>query len=90
MMESKKRGRIDIVGSILKVCIKDDTKTHIMYECNLNYEQVEYYLRLLVNRRLLEKRARLPDSKRYVYRTTELGHKCLEAYKQFKEIFNGA
>lgn len=88
MMLTKKRSRIDIVGRILSVCIRDSLKTSIMYDCNLNHEQVEDYLRLLVDRGLLEKVERAPGSRRYVYRLTDLGRKCLEAYKQFAEILN--
>ncbi len=87
MMKWTKRDRIDIIGTILEVCMKDSRKTLIMYECNLNYEQVEDYLQLLLDRGLLEKKES-PGSRRYVYKTTQSGYQCLVAYKQFTEIFN--
>ncbi len=82
------RGWLEIIYFILVVCKKGSLKTHIMYKCNLNSKQVDQYLQFLAARKLLEKEHEFPDSKRYLYKTTEIGRRYIDAYNQLAEIFD--
>ena len=82
------RGWLEIIYFILVVCKKGSLKTHIMYKCNLNSKQVDQYLQFLTARKLLEKEHESPDSKRYAYKTTEIGRRYIEVYNQLAEIFD--
>jgi|SRR6266849_5679927 len=82
------RGWVEIVELILEICLNDALKTHIMYECNLNSKQITQYIQFLADRRLIESRQENPDSKRHIYKTTELGRRYINAYKQLSGIFS--
>jgi len=82
------RGWLEIIYFILVVCKKGSLKTHIMYKCNLNSKQIDQYLQFLIARQLLEKEQESPDSKRYIYKSTEIGRKYINAYNQLAEIFD--
>ncbi len=82
------RGWLEIIYFILIVCKKESLKTHIMYKCNLNSKQIDQYLQFLIARQLLEKEQESSDSKRYVYKLTEIGKRYINAYNQLAEIFD--
>ena len=82
------RGWLEIIYFILVVCKKGSLKTHIMYKCNLNSKQIDQYLQFLIVRQLLEKESESPDSKRYIYKTTETGRRYIIAYNHLAEIFD--
>ena len=82
------RGWLEIIYFILVVCKKGSLKTHIMYKCNLNSKQIDQYLQFLIARQLLEKEQESLDSKRYIYKSTEVGRKYINAYNQLAEIFD--
>lgn len=82
------RGWLDIIDFILEVCKSGSLKTHIMYRCNLNSKQVERYIQFLLRCRLLTEIKISDDSKRPIYKTTELGRKYTGRYKELSEIFN--
>lgn len=44
---------MDIIANILQVAVGGAKKTHIMYGCNLSFEQLETYLSFLLGRELL-------------------------------------
>ncbi|WP_268541201.1 winged helix-turn-helix domain-containing protein [Candidatus Nitrosotenuis cloacae] len=82
------RGWLDIIDFILEVCKNGSLKTHIMYKCNLNSKQVERYIQFLLRCRLLDEVKTVEDSKRQLYKTTDLGRKYTGRYKELAEIFN--
>ena len=84
------RGWVEIVAFILETCLDGALKTHVVYECNLNSRQVSQYIKFLEDRRLVESKQDKPNSKRHVYKTTELGRKYINAYKQLSEIFGSS
>lgn len=47
MRKSSCRDKIEIVADILKKAKDGTCKTHIMYSCNLSFEQNKKYLRVL-------------------------------------------
>lgn len=77
-MMTLKRDKIKIVAEILDVCRTPQSKTKIVYACNLNFNTVESYLDLLQKGKLLE-------AKKSQYETTNTGLKAhmhiLELYK---------
>ena len=70
------------------MCENGARKTHVMYRCNLNSKQINEYLNFLLECEMLEKIQERPNSKRYIYKTDELGKKFIERYKQLAELFN--
>jgi predicted transcriptional regulator len=58
-----------------------------MYRCNLNSKQINQYLEFLLDSEMLEMIQERPNSKRYIYRTTELGKKFIINYKQLAGLF---
>ncbi|HEV2192371.1 MAG TPA: winged helix-turn-helix domain-containing protein [Nitrosopumilaceae archaeon] len=82
------RGWLEIIYFILVVCKKESLKTHIMYKCNLNSKQIDQYLQFLIDKQLLERETESPNSKRHVYKVTEMGRRYINAYNQLAEIFD--
>jgi predicted transcriptional regulator len=81
------RGWVEIVEMILEICENGALKTHIMYKCNLNSNQIARYVQFLQNHKLIETEKYSPHSKRVTFRTTERGKKYMQAYKQLENIF---
>ena len=79
------RGYMEIVYSILSVCLNGALKTHIMFRCNLNSKQLHTYLESLLDRGFLE-RIRIPPSAKVEYRTTPLGRRYMETYNQLLQM----
>ena len=76
------RGRIEIMGDILSVCIAGNIKkTHIMYKGNLSHDMLKAYTDELRKRGLLEF---VDDGGKF--RTTEKGKEFLYHYEQIKEL----
>ena len=81
------RGWIEIIEKILETCENGALKTHVMYKCNLNSNQITNYVRFLENRKLLASQIDWPYKKRIIYKTTEMGKKYIGAYKEIEELF---
>ncbi len=75
-----------IVYSIIIESWDGALKTHLMNRCNLNFSQVQNYLDLLLHNKLLMQEQSY-DSRRTIYKTTELGRKYAEIYKQMLGFF---
>lgn len=82
------RGWIEIVESILEISENGALKTHIMYKCNLNSKQIAQYIQFLQSQGLIESVSNKPSSKRFFFRTTELGKKYMHAYSALESIFD--
>ena len=82
------RGWLEIIEFILSLCENGARKTHVMYRCNLNSKQINEYLNFLLECEMLEKIQERPNSKRHIYKTTELGKKFIGSYKQLAELFS--
>lgn len=70
------------------MCENGARKTHVMYRCNLNSKQINEYLNFLLECEMLEEIQERPNSKRYIFKTAELGKKFIERYKQLAELFS--
>jgi predicted transcriptional regulator len=53
-----KRGRFDIIGSILLICKNGAKKTEIVYGANLNFKNAEVYIKRLTDREMIMKEGR--------------------------------
>jgi predicted transcriptional regulator len=74
-----RRGRFEIVNEILTLCKEPTQKTHILYRCNLSYDQVRKYLDFLISNNLLEPFSK--DGRNY-FQTTKKGRKFTEEHKK--------
>jgi predicted transcriptional regulator len=77
------RDRLDIFARILESAskIQGITKTRIMYEVQLSYNQVKEYVPYLQRRELMSY-----DAEKRVYRTTNKGKRVLELYNKINEF----
>jgi len=75
----RKRSRLETFYVLLSLAIRDIKKTHIMYQANLSHYQLEKYLKILVNKKLL---ARVDDS----FRTTSQGLQFIVKFKELQMI----
>jgi predicted transcriptional regulator len=75
----KNRDRLDIVRDMLSVALAKAKKTKIMYMANLNFEQVEKYLKMLLEQELLEQDCYC------FYLITRKGREFLRVYDDYVE-----
>ncbi len=76
-LKSKRRNGFDITRDILRVCVHDANKTHIVYAANLNSKRINGYLEFCVRMKLLTKHFNGGNS---VYHTTPEGVHLLRKY----------
>jgi predicted transcriptional regulator len=75
------RSRTEIIGMILESAYSGAEKLKIMYKVFLTFEQLNQYLRLLMENDLLEY-----EKGKQIYRTTKKGMHLLELYHQIDEL----
>jgi len=80
------RDWIDILENILEMCENGSLKTHIKYRCNLGSQKTGQYIRFLQDHDLIEN-VRGYSSKLQIFKTTMMGKRYVEAYKQIESIF---
>jgi predicted transcriptional regulator len=79
------RSRTEIVGSILDAAKGEgETKTKIMYNAFLSYNQLNEYLSILIENNLIEYR----DGTQ-TYKTTEKGLNYLKMHNESRELLPG-
>jgi predicted transcriptional regulator len=74
---NKNRSSLDIVQEVLSIALVKVCKTRIMYGANLNFHQLEKYLRTLIGNALLSFES---DSG---YLTTNSGQMFLQLYEEY-------
>ena len=75
------RGRIEIIGDILEVCLDGVTRrTHIMYRGNLSYLMLKEYTEELIRKSLIEEK----NSGSFI--TTDKGRAFLKHYERIREM----
>jgi len=72
------------MANILNVATSGKTKTCIMHKCNLSYRQLQAYLDLLQEKKLLRIESHEGNNPEKVYITTERGRAFLKAYNKLK------
>ena len=82
-----KRSNIDIMSSIL-ICAKcEESKTHIMYKCNLSFRQFREYVNILLELGLLDSQLS-EDKKKQTLKSTSKGLEFLTKYTELKALMN--
>jgi predicted transcriptional regulator len=77
----KRRDQFAIVAEIVDIAGNGTSKTHIMFKANLSFSQLNEYLEILLQKKLLEKTS--VGGKEF-YRATKKGLEFME--KQFQLI----
>ena len=79
----RRRDRLYIMAQILEVTIDGVLKTQVMYKANLSFAQLNEYLKLLLDLKLIE--AYDSNAKR-LYKTTQKGLRYLQSYRDIREL----
>lgn len=82
----RNRTRLDIIASILTVATNGARKTHIMYQANLSFRQLEEYLKSLVEKNLLTISGE-PNAP--IYEITPQGIQYLKNFRELSERLLG-
>jgi predicted transcriptional regulator len=81
------RSQVDIIANILQVAVEGAKKTHIMYGCNLSFRQLQTYLGLLLDRRLLKTVSETGgDGNPAFFQTTARGQSFLNVYHNLRGL----
>ncbi len=83
--QERRRDRLYIMAEMLEVTLEGALKTQVMYRANLSFAQMNHYLSLLLDLKLLELKK---DSNRMIYKTTVKGMRFLESYKQIADLLD--
>lgn len=84
------RSRVDIMANVLQESIGGAKKTHIMYNCNLSFKQLQTYLELLIERELLEIKSEGKGNSGGFYEITQKGRAFLRSYHSIKILLGVA
>ena len=82
-MSQKRRDRLTIMAQILNIAREGTLKTQIMYRANLSFAQLNEYLALLQEVKLLKVNS---EEGRTTYRTTSKGIEYLEGFSTINEL----
>ena len=75
------RGRLEIIADILAAAKEPSTKTSIVYDANLSFEQAQRYLEKCQDEGLLDSQQHSAKK----YEITEKGVEYLSAYSELKD-----
>jgi len=81
----KRRDKLVIMAEIIGIAKRGTSKTHIMFEANLSFSQLNQYLNLLLQINLLEK---FPCDEKEIYKATEKGLEFLERQGEIINLLN--
>lgn len=79
-----KRSKELIISQILEVCQEGAIKTSIVYQTNLNFKRIDFYLERLVENGFI----RAEQSKGVSYKTTDKGFRTLEKLKDVHSVLS--
>ena len=80
-----KRGKMEIIVSVLEVALNGARKTHIIYKANLDTRSVKRHLEFLMKIGFI---IQLKDNPK-IYKTTEKGCAFLNQYKKLQDMLHG-
>lgn len=83
MLSRRRRDRLTIMAEILNIAREGTLKTQIMYRANLSFAQLNEYLSLLQDVKLLKVNT---EDGRTTYKTTSKGIKYLENFSKIKDL----
>ena len=78
----KRRSKMRIIADILRHAQRSAKKTHIMYECNLSFNQLKRYLNFLRKRALIRRKI---ENGSIIYKTTDNGKEFLKKYSSIAQ-----
>lgn len=81
---SSRRDRLAIVCEILVEARTALIKTRIMYKCNLSYKQLELYMEMLLEKKLLKRKA--DDNGREKFVTTLKGNRFVTKFQNLQAL----
>lgn len=79
----KRRDHLFIMAEILEVAIDGALKTQVMYRANLSFAQLNEYLKLMLDIKLLES---VKNSQKTFYKTTAKGVRYLQSYREIRDL----
>jgi len=79
----KRRDRLYIVAEILEVALDGALKTQLMYRANLSFAQLNEYLKLLLDLKLLET---MENIQKTAYKTTPKGMRYLQSFREIQDL----
>ncbi len=79
----KRRDHLFIMAEILEVAMDGALKTQVMYRANLSFAQLNEYLKLMLDLKLLEM---IKNSDRTLYKTTAKGVRYLQSYREIRDL----
>ena len=79
----KRRDHLFIMAEILEVAIDGALKTQVMYRANLSFAQLNEYLKLMLDIKLLET---TKNTERTLYKTTAKGVRYLQSYREISDL----
>jgi len=79
----RRRGSLDIIADILDASHRRVKKTHLMYNCSMSFAQLEKYLDLILNARLLFVEI---DGSHLLFKISGKGRSFLKAYESLKAL----
>ena len=76
---NQRRSEIEIIEKIISLSIGGTKKTRILYQGNFSFQQLQFYLPFLIDRKIIEKKViRNNGNSSIFYIATERGHKLLD------------
>jgi FixJ family two-component response regulator/predicted transcriptional regulator len=81
------RSKIDVVATILHICLDGSLKNHIIGKGNLSDSMTNHYLTLLLYHNLLETYKDEDNNNRTYYRTTRKGKAVILHYNEIQKLF---
>jgi len=78
-----RRSSLDVIADILDAARRGVKKTHVMYRCSMSFAQLEKYLDLTLNTRLLVVEN---DQPHILFKTSGKGRTFLKAYENLKAL----
>lgn len=81
------RSKIDVVATILHICLDGSLKNHIIGKGNLSDSMTNHYLTLLLYHNLLETYKDEGNNNRTYYRTTQKGKAVILHYNEIQKLF---
>ncbi len=71
------------MAEILEVALDGALKTQVMYRANLSFAQLNEYLKIMIDLKLMEV---VKNSQRTVYKTTQKGMRYLQSYREIRDL----
>ena len=79
----KRRDHLFIMAEMLEVTLDGALKTQVMYRANLSFAQLNEYLKLMLDLKLIET---IKNTERTLYKTTTKGVRYLQSYRELRDL----